>query len=196
MITSKQLVFKRAFDLVLSVFLLPVLIVPIVLLIILSIVETKAFGIFVQQRVGQFGRPFQIYKIRTLNNDVHQLGHLEKAATPLGRLIRRYKLDELPQLFNVILGQMSFVGPRPDLFGFADLLEGEDRIILKVKPGITGPATLKYRHEEKLLSQQKDPELYNRLVIWKDKVEINKHYVQNWSFSLDLKLIIKSIKAS
>ena len=96
------------------------------------------------------------------------------------KLIRRYKLDELPQLFNVILGQMSFVGPRPDLFGFADVLQGEDRIILKVKPGITGPATLKYRHEEALLSQQDDPEAYNRLVIWKDKVEINKHYVQNW----------------
>ena len=193
MITPKQLVVKRAFDLVLSVFLLPVLIVPIVLLIILSTLETKAFGIFVQQRVGQFGRPFQIYKIRTLNNEAHQLGYLEKDATRLGRLIRRYKLDELPQLFNVILGQMSFVGPRPDLFGFADLLEGEDRIILNVKPGITGPATLKYRHEESLLSRQNDPETYNRLVIWKDKVEINKHYVQNWSFSLDLKLIIKSI---
>jgi len=111
MITPKQLVFKRAFDLVLSVFLLPVLIVPIVLLIILSTLETKAFGIFVQQRVGQFGRPFQIYKIRTLNNEAHQLGHLEKDAMPMGRLIRRYKLDELPQLFNVILGQMSFYDP-------------------------------------------------------------------------------------
>ena len=196
MITSKQLVLKRAFDLTLSTLLLPILMVPIVLLVILSTLETKAFGIFVQQRVGQFGRPFQIYKIRTLNNEAHHLGYLEKAANPMGRLIRRYKLDELPQLFNVILGQMSFVGPRPDLFGFADLLKGEDRIILKVKPGITGPATLKYRHEERLLSQQKDPETYNRLVIWKDKVEINKHYVQNWSFSLDLKLIVKSLKVS
>ncbi len=170
--------------------------VPIVLLVILSTLETKAFGIFVQQRVGNLDVPFKFIKSERLIMKHIIWGISRKRRTPMGRLIRRYKLDELPQLFNVILGQMSFVGPRPDLFGFADLLKGEDRIILKVKPGITGPATLKYRHEERLLSQQKDPETYNRLVIWKDKVEINKHYVQNWSFSLDLKLIVKSLKAS
>lgn len=196
MITPRQLLLKRAFDLLLSLLLLPVLIVPMLLLVAVSTLQTKQFGIFTQQRVGQFGHPFLIYKIRTLNNDTHQLGHLDKAATSMGRWMRRYKLDELPQLFNVISGRMSFVGPRPDLFGFADKLEGADRIILRVKPGITGPATLKYRLEEGLLSQQADPEAYNRLVIWKDKVEINKDYVQNWSFSLDLKLIIISLKAS
>ena len=88
---------------------------------------------------------------------------------------------------------MSFVGPRPDIEGFADVLEGEDRIILEIKPGVTGPATIKYKNEEVLLSQQVDPENYNRTIIWKDKVEINKMYIKNWSFYLDLKYIIQSI---
>jgi lipopolysaccharide/colanic/teichoic acid biosynthesis glycosyltransferase len=88
---------------------------------------------------------------------------------------------------------MSFVGPRPDIQGFADVLEGDDHIILKVKPGITGPATLKYKDEEVLLSQQSDPETYNRTIIWVDKVEINKKYVLNWRFSLDLKYILQSL---
>jgi lipopolysaccharide/colanic/teichoic acid biosynthesis glycosyltransferase len=115
------------------------------------------------------------------------------SATRLGRFLRHYKLDELPQIFNVIIGEMSFVGPRPDIVGFADELRGEDRIVLKVKPGITGPATLKYRNEEDILSKQPNPENYNRTIIWKDKVEINKKYVQNWSFYLDLSFLIKSL---
>ena len=117
----------------------------------------------------------------------------KESATSFGKFLRRYKLDELPQLFNVIKGDMSFVGPRPDIEGFADVLEGEDRIILEIKPGVTGPATIKYKNEEVLLSQQVDPENYNRTIIWKDKVEINKMYIKNWSFYLDLKYIIQSI---
>ena len=88
---------------------------------------------------------------------------------------------------------MSLVGPRPDIIGFADELKGEDRIILKIKPGITGPATIKYRDEESILANQHNPEIYNRTIIWVDKVEINKKYVQNWSFYLDLNFILKSI---
>jgi len=105
----------------------------------------------------------------------------------------RYKLDELPQLVNVLLGDMSYVGPRPDIKGFADELEGEDRIILGIRPGVTGPATIKYKNEEELLALQDDPETYNRTIIWRDKVKINKKYIENWSFYLDLKYIIKSI---
>lgn len=159
----------------------------------MATIDTKQWGLFSQERVGQFGRIFRIYKIRTLKNEIHHLGHLERSATRIGKFLRNTKLDELPQLFNVILGQMSFVGPRPDISGFADVLQGEDRIILKVKPGITGPATLKYKHEELILGQQHDPETYNRTIIWPDKVKINKKYVQTWSFSLDLKHILKSI---
>lgn len=158
--------------------------------------DTHQWGVFTQERIGQFGKPFKMYKIRTLQKGIHRLGHLEASATNFGKIIRRYKLDELPQIFNVLSGKMSFVGPRPDVAGFADILEGEDRIILKFKPGITGPATLKYKDEEQILAQQVDPEKYNRTIIWRDKVEINKNYVQNWSFSLDLLFIIKSIKNS
>ena len=160
----------------------------------MATMDTRQWGLFSQFRIGQYGIPFKIYKIRTLKQELHRLGHLEASATRLGKFLRRHKLDELPQLFNVIKGDMSFVGPRPDVAGFADCLIGVDRLILEVKPGITGPATLKYKDEELLLAQQDDPETYNRTIIWTDKVEINKRYVQNWSFSVDLHFILKSIK--
>ncbi|MBR9915896.1 MAG: sugar transferase [Algicola sp.] len=177
----------------LAILLLPIFVFPIIILIVMASIDTHQYGVFSQLRVGQHGRLFRIYKLRTLKAEKHQLGHLNKSATRLGQFFRNSKLDELPQLWNVLIGDMSFVGPRPDLPGFADTLKGEDRIILKVKPGITGPATLKYKDEETLLSKQLDPETYNRTIIWPDKVEINKKYVQNWSFSLDLNFILKSI---
>lgn len=193
MITRRQLQCKRLFDIILVLVLLPLLIVPICLLIIISSIDTKKFGVFSQYRVGQRGKLFKIYKIRTLKEGKHRLGHLDKSATSFGKVLRRTKLDELPQLFNVLKGDMSFVGPRPDVEGFADKLEGDDRIVLLVKPGVTGEATLKYKEEELLLNQQEDPEDYNRRIIWVDKVKINKNYVLNYSFYLDLKLILKSI---
>jgi lipopolysaccharide/colanic/teichoic acid biosynthesis glycosyltransferase len=193
MITKRQLALKRGFDSVLGLCLFPLLMGVLVLLVLIATVDTQHWGLFSQHRVGQHGRLFRMYKIRTLKKEAHQLGHLSKSASPVGRWLRRHRLDEWPQLFNVLLGQMSFVGPRPDVQGFADVLEGEDRIILKVKPGITGPATLKYKDEERVLAEQPDPETYNRTIIWTDKVEINKKYVRSWSFYLDLKYILKSI---
>lgn len=192
MITKTQLRAKRIFDVVLVLILFPLLIIPIVALTIAATIDTKKYGIFSQLRVGQHGKLFKIYKIRTLKEEEHKLGHLEKSATTLGKFLRRTKLDELPQLFNVLKGDMSFVGPRPDVQGFADELEGDDRIILMVKPGITGEATIKYKDEERVLERQKDPEHYNRTIIWVDKVKINKNYVKNYSFYLDLRLILKS----
>ena len=192
MITKSQLQVKRIFDLALAIIFLPLLIIPIICLIIIATIDTKKFGLFTQYRVGQHGKLFKIYKIRTLKDGEHQLGHLNHSATFIGKYLRQSKLNELPQLFNVLIGDMSFVGPRPDLQGFADELKGDDRIILKVKPGITGPATLKYRYEERVLERQNDPEHYNRTIIWVDKVKINKKYVQNYSFYLDLTLILKS----
>ena len=194
MITPQQVLVKRLFDTLVALLLLPILLVPIVLLVIMASIDTGAYGLFSQVRIGQFGKPFNIYKIRTLKKGVHYLGDLEASATTLGKFLREHKLDEFPQLFNVLKGDMSFVGPRPDLPGFADVLEGEDRIILKVKPGITGPATLKYKDEEDILSKQVNPESYNRTIIWRDKVDINKKYVKNWSFSLDLTFLLKSLK--
>ncbi|MBC3846957.1 sugar transferase [Winogradskyella echinorum] len=190
--TKTQLKLKRTFDVILALAILPVFIVPIILLIVIATIDTNKYGVFSQLRVGQHGKLFKIYKIRTLREGIHKLGHLEKSATTIGKFLRRHKLDELPQLFNVLIGDMSFVGPRPDLQGFADELKGEDRIILIVKPGITGPATLKYKDEERVLGRQNDPEHYNRTIIWVDKVKINKKYVQNYSFYLDLAFILKS----
>ncbi len=192
LITRSQLRVKRYFDfvlaLVLFVFLSPILI----FLVFISTIDTKQWGVFSQLRVGQEGKLFRIFKLRTLKNEKHYLGYLDKSATTIGKYLRRSKLDELPQLYNVLIGDMSFVGPRPDLQGFADELKGDDRIILRVKPGVTGPATLKYKDEERVLERQKDPEHYNRTIIWVDKVKINKKYVQNYSFYLDLAFILKS----
>jgi len=110
--------------------------------------------------------------------------------TPIGKIMRRYKLDELPQLFNVLIGDMSFVGPRPDVVGYADTLKEDDKIILSIRPGITGPATLKYANEEYILSKEMDPIKYNDEVIYPDKVNINKHYIYNYKFSKDVMYIL------
>jgi lipopolysaccharide/colanic/teichoic acid biosynthesis glycosyltransferase len=117
----------------------------------------------------------------------------ESRITPLGAKLRKYKLDELPELWNVLIGDMSFVGPRPDVPGYADKLEGEDRRILLLKPGITGPASLKYRNEEELLAQQEDPQKYNDEVLFPNKVRINIEYLDHWSFWNDIKIIIYTL---
>ena len=117
----------------------------------------------------------------------------ESRITPLGAFLRKYKLDELPELWNILKGDMSFVGPRPDVPGYADKLIGKDRDILQLKPGITGPATLKYRNEEELLAQQANPQQYNDEVIFPDKVKINLEYLRHHSFWGDIRIIIQTI---
>lgn len=193
MITPAQLQVKRIFDFSLALVLLPLVFIPLVLLLIGAAIDVGNFGWFRQLRVGQDGQLFYMFKLRTLKAGKHSLGALDDHASAYGRFLRRRKLDELPQLFNVLLGDMSFVGPRPDVQGFADVLTGDDRVILKVKPGVTGPATLKYKNEEEILAMQSNPESYNRTIIWPDKVEINKKYVYNWSFYLDLNYILQSL---
>ncbi|MCE9662746.1 sugar transferase [Halomonas sp. M5N1S17] len=179
---------KRAFDLILALFLLTLLLPVILVTAWAAARDTGASGFFMQERIGRGGRPFRVVKIRTMRpvggTMVTTLG--DSRITPLGRLLRRSKLDELPQLFNVLAGQMSFVGPRPDVPGFADTLGEEGKVILAVRPGITGPATLKYRDEETLLAGVSDPERYNREVIYPDKVRLNRDYVLTWSFDKDL----------
>lgn len=152
--------------------------------------------LFRQKRVGQHGHLFTMVKFRTMT--VHHNGPRisvagEARITPLGRVLRKYKLDELPELWNVLVGDMSFVGPRPEVPGYADLLEGEDREILQLKPGITGPATLKYRNIEELLAQQDDPQRYNDEVIYPDKVRLNKEYLHHHNFILDLRYIFQTV---
>lgn len=193
MITPAQLQVKRIFDFSLALVLLPLVFIPLVVLLLGAAIDVGNFGWFRQLRVGQDGQLFYMFKLRTLKAGKHSLGALDDHASTYGRFLRRRKLDELPQLFNVLLGDMSFVGPRPDVQGFADVLTGDDRVILKVKPGVTGPATLKYKNEEEILAMQSNPESYNRTIIWPDKVEINKKYVYNWSFYLDLNYILQSL---
>ena len=194
MLTNRQLLTKRIFDLIVSFTLLPIIIIPLILLIILSSLSTGRFGLFFQRRIGQFGKRFTLYKIRTLRGSSHHDAiDIKENETFSGSWLRKSKLDELPQIFNVINGTMSFVGPRPDVPGYADLLEGNDRVILKVKPGITGPATIKYSNEDNLLLSQADPLKYNDEVIWPDKVNINKEYIKNWSFWKDVGYLFASV---
>ncbi len=109
--------------------------------------------------------------------------------TPTGKILRKWKIDELPQLWNILVGDMSFVGPRPDVPGYLDKLQGQDADIATLRPGITGPATLKYRNEEEILSKVENQQDYNDRVIWPDKVRINKKYLENWSFHKDIAYI-------
>ncbi|WP_018949723.1 sugar transferase [Thioalkalivibrio sp. ALMg11] len=189
-LSTGQAALKRGFDVFGAAVGLALTFWLIALAWLAATVDTRANGFFTQQRVGRNGRVFRVIKIRTMRvgtglDTTVTTGH-DPRITPLGRLFRRAKIDELPQLINVLLGQMSFVGPRPDVPGYADALEGEDRVILTVRPGITGPATLKYRDEETLLAGVDDPERYNREVIFPDKVRINREYVQQWSLRKDL----------
>lgn len=173
---------KRLFDLLLALLVLLFCGGLLLVALVLASIDTRSFGLFLQKRIGQAGRPFIIFKIKTLNDTTQQV-------SALGRFFRNSKIDELPQLFNILNGSMSFVGPRPDVPGYADLLTGTDRIILAVKPGVTGLASLKYRNEETLLKQQKNPLHYNDTVIWPDKVRLNVWYVKHQSFALDFKIL-------
>ena len=169
-----------------------------VLLVIAILIKVKMLGrvLFVQERVGRNGKLFRVHKFRTMvgEQEVSPIAALERnRITPLGMTLRRFHLDELPQLWDVFIGKMSFVGPRPDVPGYADKLEGDDRVILKLRPGITGPASLKYRNEEEILAQQEDPVRYNDEVIWPDKVRLNKYYYYHYSFLKDFDIIIATV---
>ena len=195
--TKNQWIIKRVFDIALSIIAIVLTLPIIIIALFIASIDTRSFGLFMQPRVGRYGKVFIVYKIKTMrliegfNSSVTTDNDIR--ITTSGKYMRKSKIDELPQLLNVLFGSMSFVGARPDVEGFADKLEGEDRIILSIPPAITGPASLKYRNEESILAQQKDPEYYNREIIWKDKVAINKEYIYNWSLRSDIEYIIKTI---
>ena len=154
---------------------------------------------FCQERVGKDGKKFKLVKFRTMVNDAENKGTgpvtiaEDPRITYIGKFLRKWKLDEFPTLWNVLKGDMSFVGPRPDVPGYADKLVGDDRRLLDLRPGITGPATLKYSNEEKLLADVDNSKKYNDEVIFPDKVKINLEYMDNWSFWKDIKIIFKTI---
>lgn len=172
-----------------------------VFLVVTILIKRRMPGpiFFVQERVGKDGKLFKLHKFRTMrvrreDEPVTGVAAAETSRiTPLGERLRKHKLDELPQLWDVFIGKMSFVGPRPDVPGYADKLEGEDREILKLRPGITGPASLKYRNEEELLAQVDDPQRYNDEVIYPDKVRLNLYYLHHRSFWMDLKIIFATV---
>ena len=186
-------IFDRLMSFIGLLFLWPVLLVVAIL------IRVKMPGgpvIFTQRRVGRNGKLFTMYKFRSMTvghggSSVSVAG--ESRITPLGAKLRHYKLDELPELWNVLIGDMSFVGPRPDVPGYADQLKGADRDVLKLRPGITGPASLKYRDEEDLLAGQADPQKYNDEVIFPDKVRINLYYLHHYSFIKDFQMIFCTV---
>jgi lipopolysaccharide/colanic/teichoic acid biosynthesis glycosyltransferase len=195
-LTSSQRIAKRAFDLVVSLVGL-LIILPVILIgWVFAAFSTRANGFFIQNRVGKNGDLFPLIKLRSmkqiegLNSSV--TADNDARITPVGRLLRKFKIDELPQLFNVLVGHMSLVGPRPDVPGFADQLEGDDRVILSIRPGITGPASIAFRKEEELLATVDDPEKYNLETIWPEKIRINKQYIREFSLLGDIKYIFQT----
>lgn len=198
-LTLSQRTLKRSFDLAIAVPGLVLLLPVVAVAIIVATIDMREWGVFAQERIGRDGEPFKVYKVRSMRTSQLHTTTVTSACdpriTPFGALMRRTKVDELPQLWNVIRGTMSLVGPRPDVCGWADKLENDDRIILSVRPGITGPASLFFRDEESLLSAVSDPEEYNRTHIWPRKVEINKAYIESWSMRTDLLLIISTLRS-
>mgnify|MGYP000987898158 CR=1 FL=1 len=176
---------KQIFDNFFALFGMAVLSPILIICWVLAAIDTGSNGLFLQTRIGQFSKPFTIYKLRTIHFRTNKISRV-------GAFLRNYKLDELPQLLNVLQGTMSIVGPRPDIEGYYDKLEGDERLILNLKPGLTSMATLKYINEEQELAKQANPLVYNDRVIFPDKVAMNLDYYYNNSFYGDMKIIFKT----
>lgn len=180
------MIIKRLFDVLISFLALLFLSPVILLLVLISSILTDSSGLFLQKRIGQFGKIFTILKIKTVHPITEEI-------SAFSNFLRRTKLDELPQLFNILKGEMSFVGPRPDIPGYYDKLEGDQRLILQLKPGLTSEASLKYANEDAILNKLARPLEYNDNVIFPDKVRMNLDYYNKRHFLLDLKIICKTI---
>lgn len=178
---------KPVFDFVLAAASLLVLLPILLLLYIFCSLDVRSNGIFCQTRIGQYGKPFTIYKFCTIHP-------VSRRISPLGAFLRKCKLDELPQLLNILKGEMSFVGPRPDIPGYYDLLKGDDRRVLKLKPGLTSEAGIKYRNEEEILRTQPHPLEYNDQVLFPDKVQMNLRYLDRMSLREDLRILFSTVK--
>ena len=188
---------KRLFDIIFS-FLGLILLLPLFIIVsILIKVDSSGPIFFLQERVGLYGKYFKIIKFRSMkvnhNDSLTVTLKNDKRITRIGRKLRKYKIDEIPELMNVLIGDMSFVGPRPDVPGYTDLLKGNDRNILKLRPGITSLASIKYSNEEQLLLEQEDPIAYNNDVIFPDKVKMNLNYYENNNIWIDIKIIFATV---
>lgn len=193
------MILKWLFDRIVS--LIGLLVLWPVLFVVAILIKKWMPGpvFFVQKRVGRNGKLIKVHKFRTMTvrkatDKFTGVAAAETSRiTPLGEKLRKYKLDELPELWDVFIGTMSFVGPRPDVPGYADELQGDDREILKLRPGITGPASLKYRDEEELLAKVDNPQKYNDEVIWPDKVRLNRYYLHHYSSIKDIEMIVNTV---
>ena len=190
------MLFKRTFDILASFFGL--IILSPLLLVAGLLVRFSSEGpvLFRQERAGRHGIPFTIYKFRTMfvdhgGSSVSVKG--EKRITPIGAVLRKFKIDEFPELWNILIGDMSFVGPRPDMPEYAARLQGKQREILTVRPGLTSPASIKYAREEELLSLVPDPQKHFDEVIWPDKMRMNLEYIKRRTFIGDIVLIFKTV---
>jgi lipopolysaccharide/colanic/teichoic acid biosynthesis glycosyltransferase len=194
---SFQLFLKRLFDIIGSLLGMLFLAIPFIGISILVKFSSPGPVLFKQKRIGRYGKDFLVLKFRTMYENSEALGSITTFCDPrityIGKLLRKYKLDEFPQLWNVLIGKMSFVGPRPDIPGYADKLEGETRKILELRPGITGPASLCFRKEEEILAKQEDPLEFNNRVVWPKKVELNLYYYYHWSFWKDIGYILITV---
>ena len=171
---------------------------PIFLIVYMgATISCKSHGIYKQERIGLCGRPFVIFKFKSMRDVTQNSDFLTSIDNPritkFGKVIRRSKLDEIPQLLNIIKGEMSFVGPRPDVPGFADRLNQKSTYVCKVKPGITCSASLFFRDEELLLKSVHNRQKFNEEVIWPKKVELNNNYAENYSFKEDLRIIFQTL---
>ena len=188
---------KRFFDLFFSLLLIIVFSPVIFFAWIVASIETKSNGFYFQERVGKNGNLFLVFKIKTMFDSKIDKNNVTTSDNPritfLGKYFRRFKIDELPQLFNVLIGNMSFVGPRPDVKGFADELTGEYALILNLRPGITGLSSLKFKDEEYILSKVNNPIDYNKKVIYPEKIKLEVQYIKNWSLIYDIKLILLTV---
>lgn len=196
-LTARQKIVKRLFDFLVAGIGLLALSPLIAVAVLAATIDTREWGVFTQERIGRHGERFRVHKIRSMKTSASMVTTVttvgDPRITPLGAFLRRYKIDELPQLWDVLVGKMSLVGPRPDVSGWADQLEGDDRVVLSVRPGITGPASLHFRDEEVLLASVDEAISYNREFIWPVKVRLNKDYVRYWSLRRDLELLRDTI---
>ena len=190
---------KRLFDIILSFVGIIILIPVFIIVAILIKIDSSGPVFFLQERVGLNGKLFKIIKFRSMkinhNNSLTVTIENDKRITRIGKKIRKYKIDEIPELINVFIGNMSFVGPRPDVPGYADLLKGESRNILKLRPGITSRASIKYANEEMMLLNEDDPIAYNNNIIFPDKIKMNLNYYNNNNIWIDIKIIFATLFA-
>ena len=178
---------KRLFDICVSLLLLFVLLPFILIFWIISSINTQSNGFFFQERIGQYGKVFTIYKLKSIHPKT-------RIISKWGSWMRKYKVDELPQLLNVLKGDMSIVGPRPDIAGYYDRLQGEERKLLELKPGLTSEASIKYASEEAILALEEDPARFNDEILFPDKLQMNLAYYHAQSLFLDIKIIIKTVQ--